>query len=127
MSDRILISAKKNRDPKWEEIYDAIFTEDSEIDELFKWTRYEDETNGAGPWRAHIADIEVWPRFFNCLQEFLKSENPAFEDLEDISMISFRQFCVYHPSLKELEEFIKKIETNTIYEDNTFTWGTPQK
>lgn len=64
MSQRLLIS-KKTHISINDDIFDCIYTEDSNVKNLiYEWCGYDDETNGfIGPWKIFIRDYCLIDKF----------------------------------------------------------------
>ena len=109
MSQRILISFKKNISKNDKENYDAIFTEYSNIKTLKKWIGLRDNSIFYfSPFKIRIRDIELWDRFYLYLKKLFRI---IHKKIEDISLLYYNNSdigFIEHPSPLKLKRFIAK-------------------
>lgn len=110
MSQRLLISAKKNVNLEKDHVYDCIYTEDStHLNLIYEWCCYNDETGAfLGPWKIFIKDEELMDKFnedFKKIQEYCYS----LKSYDDVWGIYDKNRNLIHLSESEDKKYLKII------------------
>ena len=99
MSQILLVCLKENIDKDNDEIFDAIFTEESDIRVLLDWVNYYQGVY-YGPLRITFRDAEVFPPFnyaFNDLCKLIK-----ISGFEDVCFICHKDKKIEYPKFDEV-------------------------
>ena len=100
MSQRLLISFKKNINKKEDDFYDAIFDESSDIRSLLEWISY-DQGSYLGPLKITIRDVQLFS-LFNVEFEKLCKILSELKGYEDIWGIYYNDKILTYPNINEV-------------------------